>query len=417
MKFAWLGCLLWGGGLLFAGNQQSEFNVNSRYTIESIELSGEADTSLSRALRDEMARLVGESLNPSSLDQLGKRIRHELHVRSVTHRVLRGSQPQQVKVVFDVGGRPAKFEVSVPKFLFHSNEGWSGLVEGITTVGDSSFTFGLVSDGDELAERYTGLLARYENKKLATRRVRFRFQFESYHEQWNSASRNALDLQPAGTSAEIPGFYRTRQNVEPVATFVLAKPLTLSVGTSFERFQNQFPAARTESSNSLISTLRYHRVLEDSGTGQHDLDAGYSLRAATRTLGSDFAYVRQRWEVRYLVSRGPHQLQEDLTAGMIAGQAPLFERFVLGNSSTLRGWNKFQLDPLGGSRMVHNSVEYRYRVVEVFYDSGSIWDRNQAVVVRHSAGVGLRQGNFSLAVAFPVKEGRIEPIFMVGMNY
>ena len=37
--------------------------------------------------------------------------------------------------------------------------------------------------------------------------------------------------------------------------------------------------------------------------------------------------------------------------------------------------------------------------------------------LRHSVGVGLRQGLFSLAVAFPVRDGRIEPIFMVGMNY
>lgn len=95
----------------------------------------------------------------------------------------------------------------------------------------------------------------------------------------------------------------------------------------------------------------------------------------------------------------------------------LFERFVLGNSSTLRGWNKFDLDPLGGNRMVHNSVEYRYGVFQAFYDSGAIWDRPDAAVLRHSVGVGLRQGVFSLAVAFPLKEGRIDPIFMMGMNY
>jgi outer membrane protein assembly factor BamA len=110
-------------------------------------------------------------------------------------------------------------------------------------------------------------------------------------------------------------------------------------------------------------------------------------------------------------------LIDDLTAGMIAGQAPVFERFVLGNASTLRGWNKFDLDPAGGDRMVHNTVEYRYGAFQIFYDSGSVWDRNDTAVIRHSAGVGLRQGVFSLAVAFPIREGHIDPIFMVGMNY
>ena len=108
---------------------------------------------------------------------------------------------------------------------------------------------------------------------------------------------------------------------------------------------------------------------------------------------------------------------ESAAAGVMDGRAPLFDRFVLGNSSTLRGWNKFDLDPLGGNRMLHNTVEYRYRVFQAFYDTGSVWDRGRAAVPRHGVGVGLRQGSFSLAVAVPVKEGRIEPIFMVGMNY
>ena len=55
-----------------------------------------------------------------------------------------------------------------------------------------------------------------------------------------------------------------------------------------------------------------------------------------------------------MLTRGKSVIIDDLTAGFITGRAPLFERFVLGNGTTLRGWNKFQLDPLGGSRMVAN---------------------------------------------------------------
>jgi len=118
-----------------------------------------------------------------------------------------------------------------------------------------------------------------------------------------------------------------------------------------------------------------------------------------------------------MLTRGKNVVLDDLTAGMIAGRAPLFERFVLGNGSTLRGWNKYDMDPLGGNRMIHNSVEYRYGVFQVFYDSGAIWDAGQGAVARQSAGVGLRQGGFSAMVAFPLREGHIDPIFMVGMNY
>lgn len=67
--------------------------------------------------------------------------------------------------------------------------------------------------------------------------------------------------------------------------------------------------------------------------------------------------------------------------------------------------------------MVHNSVEYRYSAFQIFYDAGAIWDSGQNATARHSLGVGLRHGSFSLAVAFPVREGKVEPVFMVGMNY
>jgi outer membrane protein assembly factor BamA len=117
-----------------------------------------------------------------------------------------------------------------------------------------------------------------------------------------------------------------------------------------------------------------------------------------------------------MLTHGKTVVIDDATGGIISGRAPLYERFYLGNSSTLRGWNKYDLDPVGGNRMVHNSVEYRYGVFQIFYDSGAVWDRTETANVKHSVGLGLRQGNFWLAVAFPVKDGRTDPIFMVGMN-
>src|SRR5579883_1642219 len=420
MKLVWLGCLV-AASTLFAGSQDSEFNVNTRFTVETVVINADGwttnlaadhdhDGKLSPALRKDVSALIGEKLNPTMLDEIGRRLRKEFHARTVEHRVLRGKSPDYVQVAFDVKLKPARFDVSVPKFLYNSKQGWSGAVEGTATIGHNGFTAGLVSDADELPERYTGMVARYENTRLGTDRVHLRFAFEDYHEQWNAGTAAAAPRDAFETSA----LYRARDNFEPEVTFTLARPLTLSVGASFE--QMQFAAAPNESSNALVTTLRYHRRLEDSDN-QHDLDAGYNLRAATKALGSDFVYARHRWEFRYMITRGKSVFIEDVTAGFIGGRAPLYERFTLGNSSTLRGWNKYELDPLGGSRVVHNSVEYRYRVVEIFYDTGAIWDRNQPVVPRHAVGVGLRQGNLSLAVAFPVKEGRIEPIFMVGMNY
>jgi hypothetical protein len=418
MRFAWLGCVLYCS-LLLAGSPEQELNVNTRYTVESVELAGDRPDEISTGLRRELKQLVGEKLDPAALDDLARRIRRELRVRAVTHRVLRGQTPEHVRVVFDIKGRPAKFEVSVPKFLYHSQEGFTGAAEGTATVGAQAFTFGVVSDGDELTERYAGIFARYEDKKLGTDRVRFRFLFESYHEQWNQSTLDALE-QP-GAEDDTSGIYRTRMNLEPVATLVLARSapgtVTLGVGASFESFQSQFPAARTESANAVVTTLRYHRRLEGSNANQQEWDAGYSLRAATSILGSDFGYARHLGEVHYTYSWGRHAIQDDFAVGLITGRAPLFERFAAGNSSMLRGWNKFELDPLGGSRLAYNSVEYRYRLLDVFYDSGAIWDQGETAVFRHSIGIGLRRDGFCVALAFPVTGGHIEPVFMVGMNY
>ena len=105
-------------------------------------------------------------------------------------------------------------------------------------------------------------------------------------------------------------------------TFVLAEPLTLTVGSSFQRFQTQFPAARTESANAVTTTLRLARRLEDSRGDKHDVEAGYSLRAATKILGSDFVYARHRWSARYSVTRGRHTVIDAAMAGLMTAMPP-----------------------------------------------------------------------------------------------
>lgn len=422
MKLAWLGCLL-AGGLLFAGTQDSETNVNTRYTVEAVTIQGEGwstspatdrDQRLSMGLRREIAALVGGKLNPTMLDDVAKHLRKELHARSVEHHVLRGKQPDYVQVVFDVKLRPARFDVSVPKFLYQGKQGWSGAVEGTASTHHNGFTFGLISDGDELVERYTGLEARYANDRLGTDRAHLAFEFDSFHEAWNDATVASL---PAGTQSEgASDLYRTRQNFQPTISFVVARPVTVTFGASFERLEEEGPLARMAAANALLAGASFHQEMEGADY-QHNFNGTYDLRMGTRSLGSDFVYARHRWQFRYTLKHGKQLLQDEVTAGFIAGQAPLFERFALGNSTTLRGWNKFDIDPLGGNRMVHNSVEYRYGVLEVFYDAGAIWDNGQTVVARNSVGAGLRQGALSLALAFPLRGGKCYPIFMVGMNY
>src|SRR5215469_5856854 len=151
MKLAW-------GGLalltvlpltpLFSGTQDSELNVNSRYTVETVLLRGDgwtanllADTGtdsntrrISVGLRKQITSLIGDKLNPAVLDLLAGRLRKELQARTVTHRVMRGSKPDFVSVLFEIKLRPSRFDVSVPNFAYTSSEGASGALEFTATV-------------------------------------------------------------------------------------------------------------------------------------------------------------------------------------------------------------------------------------------------------------------------------------------
>lgn len=414
---------------LFGQNGESadsgtgELNVNSRYTVESVDVTNTHHYRLSTAILDEMHRLIGARLNDDAVKRLASRIRGELRAHDVTFRLLRGGNPESVRVLFEVEKGQGDFDVSIPRFAFNSREGGSGAGEVTGRFGANTVSFAGLSDGDSLAERYSGIQAKYQRLSLGSGRVSLGFEFDAYHEQYNQNTLTAIQ-NGSDSSSLGAGAYRSRMNFEPSATFVLAKPLTLTIGFSFEQLQPQLSAAPSESANAVINTLRYRERWIDSDDTNQQLDAGYTLRAATRSLGSDLAYTRHAVSVRYMLVHDRQSLELALVGGLIYGKAPLFERFVLGDNTTLRGWDKYDLDPLGGNRMIHGSVTYGYRIVRVFYDTGAVWEQGTAPEAKRSAGVGIasglglfQKGSVLLAVAFPIKAGHVEPVFIAGMNF
>ncbi len=395
----------------------SETNVNQRYLIESVSLGGvELDqlesSRVPARLRDRLKALIGENCDMAALEDLAADIRRELHFHTVSEHLLRGSAPDRIKVDFDAAGRDESFDVSVPRLLYTSQEKGTGEIDANIGFEGNKLTVGAVSNGDDLVERYTGLTARLDTTGLGTDRLHGSLTFEDYRETWNTATQfeagaSGLDL------------YRTRWNVAPQLTFIAAGPVAVSVGASFE--QMEFGAATpNRSANAATLDVRYGRKIEGNAF-QHRIQGKYSLRVATRALGSTYSYARHMISFKYEATSGRHVAADEFTAGAIVGDAPFFDRFVLGSSSTLRGWDRFLLDPLGGNRVVHNEVSYGYRIgpgaVEGFYDAGAIWQSGGPAVVRHSVGVGYKQGIFVIATALPVRDGRIEPVFIAGMNY
>ena len=415
MKLFLLAAVLSAASLLEAGRDDAgalDLNVNTRYTVESVELAPQPFR-LSSPVATELERLIGERLNPEALNRLSRRITEELRARSVTIRVLRGQQAAHVRVRLEIEKRDSDFDVSLSNLAFNSAQGWTGTGQAKATFGSNSFTVAGLSNGDDLVERYSGVRVRVD-RLLPGNRVRAGFEFDNYREQYAPNTISSLGA----------GAYRSRMNFEPSATFSLFRPLTLTVGLSFERMQPGFSAARVESANAVVNTLRYHEHWKDSDANSQDLEAAYGLRAATQALGSDHVYSKHTANVRYAYQRGRQLVEVAVMAGIIYGRAPLFERFVLGNNTTLRGWDKYELDPLGGNRAMHASVTYGYHIMRVFYDTGAIWDRGKRPEEKHSVGIGIHTGlgmlgknSILMAVAFPVRQGRAAPTFLAGMNF
>jgi hemolysin activation/secretion protein len=398
----------------------ADVNVNSRYTVEDVQVKGVKKDRLSKQLMDDLQHMVGAKLNPQALDDLMQRLTRELHARRVARKVLRGDVPDHVKIVIEVSlRRKEEPELQLSKGIYDSKQGWSGKI--VADIEHETILWGIASDADDLLERYAGIIAGLQAKKVVTDRLRMRFLFQDYHQQWNPTTLAAIESRP-----DVPGIYRTRRIFEPTLTISLPGPFTATIGSAFNFVQIQYPAARTQAANAATGSLRYHQRFESADGIKHDVSGGYNVRAATRSFDSDFVYTRHEWNFRYKISGNRQAFVVSFTAGRLSGRAPLFDRYLLGTSTTLRGWNKFDLAPVGGDRMVHNSIEYRHKMGQrkanpglmAFYDVGSVWDHGERMIARHSAGGGVRWGeNFFLALGFPIRTGRAEPILMVGTTF
>jgi hypothetical protein len=90
---------------------------------------------------------------------------------------------------------------------------------------------------------------------------------------------------------------------------------------------------------------------------------------------------------RYEVRQGRATVLAATAAGALTGRAPLFERFTLGDTATLRGWNRYDIAPIGGARMIHQTIELRYAPAALFLDAGSVWESGAKAKARYSTGV------------------------------
>jgi hypothetical protein len=399
-------------GQALASGQEPEPNVNARYDVEAVVVTGVSDSRLSQALRDDMQRMVGAKFSQETADALAARMRKELREYRVTVKVSRGKEPERVQVEFEAHRKESKGTLALPQLIYDSHDGFSGAITLGFETHHNVFAAGLVNSADELLERNAGYSFRYEHRRVGTDALHVKLEFAEYHQTFSDETKAAAAVTPGA-----PDIYGHRQSFEPAVSVIPYRGLTLSAGLSFQDLDVDLPAPHTVRAYAATAGVQFHRRFHAASGFTHAVAAGYDLRSATGELDSDLVYTRHLVSADYTVSVGRHLFGMHARGGHIDGAAPFFERFSLGNAALLRGWDKFDVAQLGGSRLIYGSLEYRYRPVRIFYDVGSVWDPDQSPLTRHALGFGLvsKEGLF-LSVGFPVRLHEVKPAVMFGFR-
>ena len=390
-------------------------NINARYIVETVDVEGPYNE-ISQPLRDDLQKLVGRRLDTDEAERLQERLENELPGRNVARRISKGSQTGRIRVVFEVFEEPwIRFAPTRSKLVYHSEQGWSGVLDIPMSSSRSRhrFTAGVAfNDIDELIEEYSGFRLAFESRMIGTEKLGARLEFSRYNQTWEDATLTALASNPG-----IPELYRNRLTFEPTATFAFNPRVRINGGISITELESLSNSPSSQMANAWLFGISGDHLWQGSHDVRQRAEAGYQLRAAMEGLDSDLVYKRHLGQARYQFDQGRSTAIASLSLGYITGDAPLFERFSLGNSTTLRGWDKYDISPLGGERMFHSSVEYRYSHVAVFFDTGSVWDRHTESKVRYSTGFGIHSDNSFLTVGFPLNSDDASVTFMAGVRF
>ncbi len=393
-----------------------DVNVNSRYVVEKVCIDGIDDSEVSKSLREDMQRLVDQKYDQAAVNALAERLRKELRGYSVSTRVRRGDTVDHVRVTFGVERHANSLDMHAAPLVYHSQEGFNAVLGFAVDTHHNYVSVNWTTSADELLERNQGWRLRYEHRRVGTNVVQVGVGYDWFHPTFKAPTLAALALSPAA-----PGAYRTRQDFAPSVSVLPANGVKFTVGLSLQNLDFGIPAVPSERAYAFTADAQLQTEIVGDAGYRHAISGNYSLRRATPALESEFVYTRHLVAGDYSLSRHRHLFGFHGRLGTIAGVAPLFERFSLGNSYLLRGWNKFDVAPRGGSRLAYGSLEYRYRPFQIFWDFGSVWDANQTVTVRHGIGIGIvskstHVGGWFLSLAFPVRLHDVGPVVMFGIR-
>jgi hypothetical protein len=390
-------------------------NINARYEVESVEIEGLEEHEISAALRDRLQALVGTRLDPAEADRLIEALQAERPGYDVSRRIARGTRRGRIRVMFQFKEteelRWIPFTKSRSKFVYHSDAGWSGVHDIPMGNRDHRVTVGVaLDDNDTLVEEYSGVRLRFESRHIGTDRVAASLEASWLNNTWRAPVVAALDASPG-----IPEPYRQRVTVEPRLTVAFTRHVRATGGLSLSSLESLHRSPDAQMASAVTAGVAYSQTWRRERRVRQTAEAGYDVRASVEGFGSD--YTRHFGRARYQYSGRHAGVIAEVFAGGLTGQAPLFERFTLGDSTTLRGWNKFDIAPVGGNRVFHQSIEYRLHGAALFLDTGSVWDNGGSRALRASTGFGFHTDHAFFTLAFPLNAPGAGATFLMGVRW
>jgi hypothetical protein len=402
-------------------DEQREANVNNRYTVEDVQIRGISESRLDPALVAEVHALAGRPLDSDEAEKLETRLRESLREYSVRRRTVRGSAPGNVRLIFDVmraeWARWLRFEPADLNAIYHSDQGWGANLPLMMSSRDVLvMPLIAIDNGDALIEEYTGFALRVESRRVGTERLGAFFEWSTFDQDWRTPTLAALAFDPTLSRP-----YRNRMAVTPGLKFAITPQLTIGGGVSIVELdpllETPFEFEPSRMVNSAIGSLSFRRQSRPDDAPRQLIEASFTVRAGMRGLESDLVYERYLAQASYWTRWSHQELTVTGMAGSIDGQAPMFERFSLGDSRTLRGWDKYDIAPAGGDRMFHTSLEFSYHGLGWFFDSGAVWNDGADARVRFSTGINFTPGPMFFTLGFPLNTDEFRAVFTMGFRF
>lgn len=168
----------------------------------------------------------------------------------------------------------------------------------------------------------------------------------------------------------------------------------------YESWMPETAAERRKENFGVTRSITFGRVYDsrDNIYDPHEgKRIGYSVEWAGG-MGGDFDFTKWTADWRYYFRAGGESVWAlNLGAGYASGDMPLSQRFTMGGSDTLRGYED---DQFRGNSMLKATLEYRFPIVKkvqgvLFTDNGYAWDKRHEDefdmgLIKNSYGVGLR---------------------------